>query len=210
MPKPTFEEFRKAYFKAESELIDLLLNQLQACEPCKVIDYAYCLKRCRVLKETLSKAREHSDFFWIAKKIVYQILQFVKAETFCKANGIEIDYSTEFSVPKLEELPPEDEPVIEKLHKLFRTKCKTCRLPIGKSCFECEEAVILRRELKTQIGRRIFDFFLTLNADIKRESRDPEVLYFYQRIYEPPVKVNWFPKDPWGFFFYKILDKKRH
>ena len=208
--KPTFSEFKRAYLKAESELIDLLLNQIQECEPCKVIDYAYCLKRCKVLKGNLTKAKEHSDFFWIAKKVAYQILQFVKAETFCKANGIEVDYSTEFSVPRLEELPPEDKPVIDKLHELFRTECKTCKLPKGKSCFECPTVRELQKELKTHLGQKIFTFFLTLHADFKREEkRDKEIRFFYERIYEPPVKVDWFPKDPWGVFFWKVLERKK-
>jgi len=214
--KPSFSEFKSAYLKAENELVELLLRQLQACEPCKVIDYAYCLKRCRVLKETLSKAREYSDFFWIAKKIVYQILQFVKAEAFCKANGIATDYSKEFSVPRLEELPPEDEPVVKELNRLFSSTCKTCRLEVGQSCFECPEVKNLRKRLKTALGERIFLFLLSLHADAKRYAReeeklkDKEIRFFYERIYTPPVKVDWFPRDPWGVFFWKVLERKQH
>ena len=208
--KPTFSEFKRAYLKAESEFVEILLNQIQECEPCKVVDYAYCLKRCKVLKENLDKAKKHSDFFWIAKKVVYQILQFVKAETFCKAYGIEDEQiQTEFSVPKLEELPPEDKPVIDKLVQFFATECKTCQLPVGKSCFECQKVRELQKELKTRLGRKAFAFFLTLNADVKRErKREKEIRFFYERIYEPPVKVDWSPKDPWGFFFWKVLERK--
>ncbi|GAB6077284.1 hypothetical protein [Desulfurobacterium crinifex] len=211
MHKPTYEEFKKEYLKAESRLLDLLLEQIQACEPCKVVDYAYCLKRCRVLRDTLSKAKEHSDFFWIAKRVLYQILQFVKAETYCKANGIEVDYSKEFSVPRLEELPPEDKPVINELHNLFKKECQTCNLQIGQSCFECSKVRELQKKLKTHLGRKIFTFFLTLHAGFKREekSREREIRFFYERIYKPPVKVNWTPKDPWGFFFWKVLKSQR-
>ncbi|WP_457681087.1 hypothetical protein [Thermovibrio sp.] len=210
MSKPTFEEFSRAYRRAEGELLDVLLSQVQACEPCKVIDYLYCIKRCRVLRENIAKAKRYSDFFWIAKKTVYEMLQFVKAETYCKANGLEVDYASEFLVPPLKELPPEDEPVINALHELFNTECKACTLPVGKSCFECPKILELQKKLKTHLGQRIFTFFLTLNASVKRgqEERYKEIRFFYERIYEPPVKVNWFPKDPWGCFFWKVLEKR--
>ena len=205
MHSPSFSEFRALYLEALNKQGKLILDQIEACETCTCKDYAYCTAKCTKLRATVKALKKAGSFPWITRKSLFRLYTLVKTQVLCRVYGIEVE--PELTVPEIGQVPHEDRPVIGELLKLFSGYCKACTLPKGRSCFECPEIEALRKKLTSQLGQRLFNFLLTVQAEAKRELQrlDKEVLYYYQRLYQPPVKVDYFPVDPWGIFSPKLF-----